>query len=43
MLQDTAAFLAATCEPNTSEDLKKKFDDLTLKWNGMYNVGILQR
>ena len=35
MLQDTAAFLAATCETNTSEDLKKKFDDITMKWNGM--------
>ena len=34
MLQETAAFLAATCEPNTSEDLRKKSEDLTMKWNG---------
>ena len=38
MLQDTAAFLAATCEPTTSEDLKKKIEDLSLKWNGMYSL-----
>ena len=34
MLQETAAFLAATCETNTSEDIKTKFEDITIKWNG---------
>ena len=37
LLQDTAAFLAATCEPNTSEELKRKSDEITLKWNGKYS------
>ena len=34
MLQDTAAFLVATCETNTSEDLRTKTEDITIKWNG---------
>ena len=42
LLQDTAAFLAATCEPNTSEELKRKSDEITLKWNGKYSNHLKQ-